>query len=227
VASPPGVRPGPACGRPRCARGLPIVGASASPTRPPRLRASPPPSAPRRRPPYLNGTLLPRGRTPPALLRHRARQPGQLHLPGLRQAPNQLTSSDCVSSITSLSGSYNDVTREHPTRNQARYPARSTGRAAVFRGAFRRSGSQLDRAYPRSAGSDWRGYAEDMGNDPARDCGRLTRSAARTALIRPRPAAQLLTTRTTPRARTPPGRRSGAGDRPVRQPAQPVHLLHS
>ena len=32
-------------------------------------------------------------------------------------------------------------------------------------------GNQLDRAYPRTIGSDWREYAEDMGNDPARDGG--------------------------------------------------------
>ena len=32
-------------------------------------------------------------------------------------------------------------------------------------------GNQLDGAYPLSIGSDWREYAEDMGNDPARDGG--------------------------------------------------------
>jgi hypothetical protein len=87
------------------------------------------------------------------------------------QAPNQLTSSDCVSSITSLSGVFQDVTPGTLDPNHALYPGQVDGQGCVFPRSVPTIGNQLDAAYPFTAGSDWREYAEDMGNDPARDGG--------------------------------------------------------
>ncbi len=87
------------------------------------------------------------------------------------QAPNQVTSSDCVTSITSLSGSYNDVTPGTLDPDQALYPGQVDGQGCVFPASVKTIGNQLDDAYPWTIGSDWRDYAEDMGNDPARDGG--------------------------------------------------------
>src|SRR5579859_449732 len=120
---------------------------------------------------YLNDTLLPAGEFVKnyyavghvSLDNYIAQVSGQ--------APNLLTSSDCVSSITSLAGAYTDVTPGPLDPNQAAYPGQVDGQGCVFPRSVRTIGNQLDQAYPWSAGSDWREYAEDMGNDPARDGG--------------------------------------------------------
>jgi hypothetical protein len=120
---------------------------------------------------YLNGTLLPAGELVPHYY-----ATGHVSLDNYisqvsGQAPNQVTSSDCVTSITSLTGSYNDVTPGTPDPNQALYPGQADGQGCVFPRSVQTIGSQLDQAYPWTAGSDWRSYAEDMGNDPGRDGG--------------------------------------------------------
>jgi phosphatidylinositol-3-phosphatase len=120
---------------------------------------------------YLNDTLLPAGEFVKnyyavghvSLDNYIAQVSGQ--------APNLLTSSDCVSSITSLTGVYTDVTPGPLDPNQAAYPGQVDGQGCVFPRSVQTIGNQLDEAYPWSIGSDWREYAEDMGNDPARDGG--------------------------------------------------------
>jgi phosphatidylinositol-3-phosphatase len=120
---------------------------------------------------YLNGTLLPEGEF---IKNYYAT--GHVSLDNYisqvsGQAPNLLTSSDCVSSITSLTGVFNDVTPGTLDPNQALYPGQVDGQGCVFPRSVQTIGNQLDKAYPRTLGSDWREYAEDMGNDPARDGG--------------------------------------------------------
>jgi hypothetical protein len=110
---------------------------------------------------YLNDTLVPKGELIPhyyatghvSLDNYIAQVSGQ--------APNLLTSSDCVSSITSLAGSYTDLTP-----------------GTLDLASVQTIGNQLDRAYPFTQGSDWREYAEDMGNDPARDGGQAVARSA-------------------------------------------------
>ena len=120
---------------------------------------------------YLNDTLLPTGE-----FVQNYYATGHVSLDNYiaqvsGQAPNQLTSSDCVSSITSLAGVYNDVTPGTLDPNQKLYPGQVDGEGCVFPRSVQTIGNQLDQAYPRTLSSDWREYAEDMGNDPARDGG--------------------------------------------------------
>jgi hypothetical protein len=117
---------------------------------------------------YLNKTLLPEGEF---LKGYYAT--GHVSLDNYisqvsGQAPNLLTNSDCT---TATGGSYNDVTPGTLDANQAKYPGQVDGQGCVFPASVQTIGGQLDAAYPQSAQSDWREYAEDMGNDPARDGG--------------------------------------------------------
>jgi phosphatidylinositol-3-phosphatase len=71
---------------------------------------------------YLNDTLLPQGE-----LLQNYYAVGHVSLDNYisqvsGQAPNQVTSSDCVTSLTSLTGSYNDVTPGTLAPDQAAYP---------------------------------------------------------------------------------------------------------
>ncbi|MGH3208339.1 MAG: alkaline phosphatase family protein [Trebonia sp.] len=116
---------------------------------------------------YLNDTLLPKGE-----LVQNYYGVGHVSLDNYiaqvsGQAPNQLTSSDC----TSLTGVYQDVTPGTLDPNQTLYPGQVDGQGCVFPKTAATIGNQLDAAYPQALGSDWREYAEDMGNDPARDGG--------------------------------------------------------
>jgi phosphatidylinositol-3-phosphatase len=119
---------------------------------------------------YLNDTLLPKGEFVQnyygvghvSLDNYIAQVSGQ--------APNQLSSSDCTS-LTSGTGVYQDVTPGTLDPNQRKYPGQVDGQGCVFPSSVQTIGNQLDSAYPKSLSSDWREYAEDMGNDPARDGG--------------------------------------------------------
>lgn len=120
---------------------------------------------------YLNETLVPEGE----LIQHYYGV-GHVSLDNYiaqvsGQAPNQLTSSDCISSVTSPTGSYQNVTPGTLDPDHARYPGQVDGQGCVYPASVQTIGDQLDRAYPFTLGSDWREYAEDMGNDPARDGG--------------------------------------------------------
>jgi hypothetical protein len=85
------------------------------------------------------------------------------------QAPNYVTNSDCLGSTGG--GAYNDVVPGTPDTNQTAYPGQVDGQGCVFPSSVQTIGNQLDAAYPFSFGTDWRVYAQDMGNDPARDGG--------------------------------------------------------
>jgi phosphatidylinositol-3-phosphatase len=120
---------------------------------------------------YLNDTLLPMGE-----LVQNYYAVGHVSLDNYiaqvsGQAPNQMTSSDCSSSVTSLEGSYDDVTPGTTDPNQAEYPGQVDGQGCVFPAGVQTIGNQLDAAYPWSTATNWREYAEDMGNDPSRDGG--------------------------------------------------------
>ena len=120
---------------------------------------------------YLNQTLVPKGELIPhyygtghvSLDNYIAQVSGQ--------APTQTTSSDCVPSLTSLTGIYQEVTPGTLDPNQGKYPGQVDGQGCVYPASVQTIGNQLDRAYPFSSSSDWREYAEDMGNSPARDGG--------------------------------------------------------
>jgi hypothetical protein len=120
---------------------------------------------------YLNDTLLPAGEF---LKSYYAT--GHVSLDNYiaqvsGQAPNQLSSSDCVTSITSLTGVYQDMSPGTLDPDQKKYPGQVDGQGCVFPKVTQTIGNQLDSAYPRDVSSDWREYAEDMGNDQARDNG--------------------------------------------------------
>ena len=113
---------------------------------------------------YLNHTLVPEGE-----LLQSYYAVGHVSLDNYiaqvsGQAPNLVTNSDCA-------GGYNDVTPGTLDPNQTLYPGQVDGQGCVFPTSVQTIGNQLDRAYPLTIGSDWREYAEDMGNDAARDGG--------------------------------------------------------
>jgi hypothetical protein len=85
------------------------------------------------------------------------------------QAPNYITNSDCIGA--GGQGAYNDVQPGTLDPNQAAYPGQVDGQGCVFPSSTQTIGNQLDAAYPSTQNRDWRVYAEDMGNDPARDGG--------------------------------------------------------
>ena len=86
------------------------------------------------------------------------------------QAPNQVSSSDCITNLTTEAGSFNDVTPGTLDPNQTLYPGQVDGQGCVFPSTVKTIGNQLDRSR-RTSTITWREYAEDMGNDPARDGG--------------------------------------------------------
>jgi phosphatidylinositol-3-phosphatase len=85
------------------------------------------------------------------------------------QAPNFVTNSDCIGSTGA--GAYNDGTLGALDANQTTYPGQVDGQGCVYPAAVQTIGGQLDAAYPSKTNRNWRVYAEDMGNDPARDGG--------------------------------------------------------
>jgi phosphatidylinositol-3-phosphatase len=84
------------------------------------------------------------------------------------QAPNNLTNSDCSGFS---GGEYNDVVPGTLDPNRVAYPGQVDGQGCVFPSSVQTIGNQLDAAHPSTQNRDWRVYAEDMGNDPARDGG--------------------------------------------------------
>jgi len=84
------------------------------------------------------------------------------------QAPNLLTNSDCVSSN---GPGYVDMSPGTPDADHATFPGQVDGQGCVMPAIVQTIGGQLDAAYPKTTGSNWREYAQDMGNDPSRDHG--------------------------------------------------------
>jgi hypothetical protein len=87
------------------------------------------------------------------------------------QAPNLVTSSDCITNLATGAGSYNDITPGTLDPNQVVYPGQVDGQGCVYPSSVQTIGNQLDARHPRSRTPMWREYAEDLGNDPARDGG--------------------------------------------------------
>ena len=122
---------------------------------------------------YLNQTLVPQGE-----LIQNYYGTGHVSLDNYiaqvsGQAPNPLSSSDCASVVGGvLNGQFADMTPGTLDPNQGTYPGQVDGTGCVYPSAVSTIGDQL------TAGAEdgghrpvWRGYAEDMGNTPARDLG--------------------------------------------------------
>ncbi|MGH8997631.1 MAG: alkaline phosphatase family protein [Acidimicrobiales bacterium] len=84
------------------------------------------------------------------------------------QAPNALTSSDCLSSAGAR---FQDMGPGTLDPKQTKYPGQVDGIGCVMPPRVQNIGNQLDATYPKTKSSNWREYGEDMGNDPARDHG--------------------------------------------------------
>jgi phosphatidylinositol-3-phosphatase len=89
------------------------------------------------------------------------------------QAPNPLSSSDCLQ-LPSFAGSYVNVVPGTLDPDQATFPGQVDGSGCIYPASVQTIADQLDAARgggAARAGTAWRVYAEDMGNDPARDMG--------------------------------------------------------
>lgn len=120
---------------------------------------------------YLNDTLLPKGE-----LITKYYGTGHVSLDNYiaqvsGQAPNNITNSDCITNLTTFAGQYLDLAPGNLDPNQDLYPGQVDGQGCVMPAAVKTIGNQLDAERPGSKTPTWREYAEDMGNDPARDGG--------------------------------------------------------
>lgn len=90
------------------------------------------------------------------------------------QAPNEISGSDCISDYETFVGTFSDVVPGTLNPDQATYPGQVDGAGCVYPSSVQTIADQLDRKYPpnpRTGVAQWREYAEDMGNTPARDGG--------------------------------------------------------
>lgn len=90
------------------------------------------------------------------------------------QAPNKVSGNDCITNTVTFASTYTDVRPGTLTADRAHYPGQVDGSGCVYPADVQTIGNQLD-AQPGTRNSSgrltWRQYAEDMGNDPARDFG--------------------------------------------------------
>jgi hypothetical protein len=90
------------------------------------------------------------------------------------QAPNKVSGDDCITNTTTFASTYTDVTPGTPDPDQSRFPGQVDGSGCVYPAAVQNIGNQLDALTSGHASSlplSWRMYAEDMGNNAARDFG--------------------------------------------------------
>jgi hypothetical protein len=90
------------------------------------------------------------------------------------QAPNKVSGNDCITNTTTFASTYTDVAPGTLDPNQAQYPGQVDGSGCVYPASVQTIGGQLDAQANQNANSKvitWRDYAQDMGNDPARDFG--------------------------------------------------------
>src|SRR5262249_1430644 len=89
------------------------------------------------------------------------------------QAPNKVSGNDCITNTTTFASTYTDVTPGTPAADQTRYPGQVDGSGCVYPASVQTIGDQLDALPGANKGAKiaWRQYAEDMGNDAARDFG--------------------------------------------------------
>ncbi|GAB7006999.1 hypothetical protein JCM18899A_44720 [Nocardioides sp. AN3] len=129
------------------------------------------PSSPAR---YLNDVLVPQGQllTQYYGIGHFSTDNYLAQISG--QAPNKVSGNDCITDLATFTSTYTDVTPGTPDSDQATYPGQVDGSGCVYPASVQTIGDQLDArpgAGSHSGGLTWRQYAEDMGNDPARDFG--------------------------------------------------------
>jgi phosphatidylinositol-3-phosphatase len=132
---------------------------------------------------YLNGTLVPQGE-----LIQNYYATGHVSLDNYiaqvsGQAPTPLSDSDCIAvTMSGLVGMYLDVAPGTDEPNAALYPGQVDGDGCIFPAPTATShgaatiADQLDQVFPPKPSTHlaaWRGYAQDMGNDPARDNGTM------------------------------------------------------
>jgi phosphatidylinositol-3-phosphatase len=122
---------------------------------------------------YLNSTLVPQGEllSNYFAIGHVSMDNYIAQISG--QAPNEITSNDC-SKVTQagFTSTFDDVVPGTFDSDQRRYPGQVDGQGCVYPKAVQTIGDQLQSTYPRlRPAQQWREYAEDMGNDPARDLG--------------------------------------------------------
>ncbi|HEY3713857.1 MAG TPA: alkaline phosphatase family protein [Jatrophihabitantaceae bacterium] len=125
---------------------------------------------------YLNDVLVPQGQllTNYYATGHFSTDNYLAQISG--QAPNQVSGNDCITNTTTFASTYTDVTPGTLDPEQRRYPGQVDGSGCVYPAAVATIGNQLDaldRGHAHSLPLTWRQYAEDMGNDPARDQGTL------------------------------------------------------
>lgn len=90
------------------------------------------------------------------------------------QAPNLVSGDDCITNTVTFASTYTDVTPGTLDANQSLYPGQVDGAGCVYPAQVQTIGNQLDAMHGSrnaSSGLNWRMYAEDMGNNPARDFG--------------------------------------------------------
>lgn len=120
---------------------------------------------------YLTGTLMPKGTFIQNYyaVGHVSADNYLAQVSG--QAPNLTTSSDCIDA-SHPAGGFDDVTPGTADADQATYPGQVDGQGCVMPSSVKTIGDQLDAVTPPTKHkATWREYAEDMGNDPARDGG--------------------------------------------------------
>ncbi|GAB3861913.1 hypothetical protein GCM10028801_26600 [Nocardioides maradonensis] len=124
---------------------------------------------------YLNKVLVPQGQllTSYYATGHFSTDNYLAQISG--QAPNKASGNDCITNTTTFASTYTDVTPGTLDPDQATYPGQVDGSGCVYPASVQTIGGQLDaQANQNARGSKaitWREYAEDMGNDPARDFG--------------------------------------------------------
>ncbi|NKQ58538.1 phosphoesterase [Amycolatopsis sp. K13G38] len=120
---------------------------------------------------YLNEALVPQGQlmTQYYATGHFSTDNYLAQISG--QAPNRVSGNDCITNTTTFASTYTDVTPGTLDPDQARYPGQVDGSGCVYPAAVQTIGAQLDQQHHGAGQVAWRQYAEDMGNDPARDVG--------------------------------------------------------
>ena len=120
---------------------------------------------------YLNTTLAAQGQVIPNYFATSHVSQGNYISQVSGQAPTADQNSDCIDASTLAStkilGAFTDVTPATPTDG-----GQVVGNGCVFPASVKTIGDQLDAAQKKlGLTSTWKMYAEDMGNDPARDYG--------------------------------------------------------
>jgi hypothetical protein len=123
---------------------------------------------------YLNNVLVPMGQllTQYHATGHASTDNYLAQVSG--QAPNTVSGSDCITNMTTLASTYTNVTPGTLDPDQAKYPGQVDGNGCVYPSSVQTIGNQLDaltNGYTHGQPLTWRQYAEDMGNQPARDFG--------------------------------------------------------